>query len=260
MPKIVFLAGSPGSGKNYVADQLFGTSGFVTMSLDELFEKSLAAHGYGTDLTKIPKHTIDALREEARVVLKQNFAKAIAAKKDIVWDGMGQVPSTYQTKKVQAEQAGYESFCTFVETSVDTSLKRNAARTRKLPDDLVKSLHAQVQAAKPQLKKMFGQNMFEINNENGVDNTETFNKIRSRITGSTPTQQSEPSSKLKDMVPASVKQQMTNQGGHGSGVNYDEVTLYNPETQRNIKLSSALSYPPDHPMHQLAQKYLNQHK
>jgi tRNA uridine 5-carbamoylmethylation protein Kti12 len=66
----------------------------------------------------------------------------------------------------KAESLGYDCYMIFVNTSLEVALKRNAERSRSLPDELVKTIWKNCQENMGKFQGIFGNN-FVI-----VDNTE----------------------------------------------------------------------------------------
>ena len=69
--KVVFLAGGPGSGKSYVAGELFGIPAKVNVSAyglklvnqDKELERMLKKYGFGTDLDAMPDEVFRQLTD-----------------------------------------------------------------------------------------------------------------------------------------------------------------------------------------------------
>jgi hypothetical protein len=63
-------------------------------------------------------------------------------------------------------EAGYDTYMVFVNTSLEVAQERNAARDRKLPEDLVEEIWSDVQNNLGGFQRLFGANNITI-----VDNT-----------------------------------------------------------------------------------------
>lgn len=196
--KFVFLAGGPGSGKSHIANDLFGfdgnfsfgTSGMKLYNPDMIFERALEKLGYDKDLTKLPPEEFDkltsqsptSLRQRCRELAKRQMKKWVDEGLGIVFDGTGNIAWSYEDKKNSMEDVGYDTYLIWVDTPLETALKRNAQRERKLPEDIVKRLHNAVQANKAQFEKMFGDDMIVVNNDDGEGVTDALrNKINKII-------------------------------------------------------------------------------
>jgi len=67
----------------------------------------------------------------------------------------------------------------FVNTTLETALKRNQLRPRSVPDAIVISNHKQVQANRQKLKNIFGSNYVEVDNDEDLKhiNSQVYKKI-----------------------------------------------------------------------------------
>jgi predicted kinase len=181
--KFVFLAGGPGSGKNYIAEQLFkigkdnnfSADGLKLISFDRIFENELRIRGYEpSELNNLTENEEWGLLSEAnpksvyrrcRDVVKKQLKHHIKQGDGIIFDGTGQNLGPYFNKKDEAEYLGYDTFMFYVECSTKKALERNAKRARKLPESLVAKINRSVQYNKKDFQKDFGKNMVVINNE-----------------------------------------------------------------------------------------------
>jgi chloramphenicol 3-O-phosphotransferase len=196
--KFVFLAGGPGSGKNYIANELFGiedgrsfgSSGMKIVSLDAIFEKLLEKKGLPKDLGKIPRNMRDevmsehpnSLREKARKIMKKQLALYANQGLGIIFDGMGRVPYAYADRKRDMEELGYDTHLIFVDTPLRTALERNSKRERRLPTRLLAKLHRAIKANKEAYQHMFGDHMTIVDNsKRGGVTDELRNKINKII-------------------------------------------------------------------------------
>jgi predicted kinase len=181
--KFVFLAGGPGSGKNFVAQQLFNmgknssfsADGMKLISFDNIFENELRVRGYDpAELNNLTPNEEWGLMSEAnphsvyrrcRDLVKQQLKHHIKQGDGIIFDGTGRDANSYFRKKDDAAYLGYDTFMVFVDTSVQKALERNAKRSRKLPDELVARHTRSVGYNKKAFEKDFGKNMLVINND-----------------------------------------------------------------------------------------------
>ena len=75
--KAVFLAGGPGSGKTYVAKQIFGIpdkfnismSGMKMVNSDKELKHLLKKFGFGTDLDKMPDEVFQNLTDPKQITI-----------------------------------------------------------------------------------------------------------------------------------------------------------------------------------------------
>ncbi len=186
--KCVFLAGGPGSGKSYVANEIFGVGkgdlasvsagGLKIINSDTAFQQALKRNGINPkDLADIEKsdpnfwafiagETGDSIRNRAKEITKKQQAFYEAGRLGMIIDGTGDEVLKIRNKKDHAEKLGYDCYMVFVNTSLEVALRRNAERSRSLPESLVKDVWKKCQENMGKFQGMFGTN-FVI-----VDNTE----------------------------------------------------------------------------------------
>jgi len=186
--KCIFLAGGPGSGKSYTAKEIFGVGkgsldsvsagGLKIVNSDTAFETQLKKNGINPkDLADIEKNdpnfwafiageTGDSIRNRAKEITKKQQEFYEAGRLGMIIDGTGDEVLKIRNKKTHAEKLGYDCYMVFVNTSLEVALKRNADRSRSLPESLVKDIWKKCQENMGKFQGMFGTN-FVI-----VDNTE----------------------------------------------------------------------------------------
>jgi len=160
--KCVFLAGGPGSGKSYVANEIFGVGkgdlasvsagGLKIINSDTAFQQALKRNGINPkDLADIEKsdpnfwafiagETGDSIRNRAKEITKKQQAFYEAGRLGMIIDGTGDEVLKIRNKKDHAEKLGYDCYMVFVNTSLEVALRRNAERSRSLPESLVKDV------------------------------------------------------------------------------------------------------------------------
>lgn len=198
--KAVFLGGSGGSGKGFVSDTMLKGSGLKVLNTDDAYEYLLTKAGAirdglgprinRKDLSKAfgreRAHTwsrLDDKSKEWRYDVKMNpddisqklrpVAKKMTSKKQdlylsgrlgVIMDSTATKPEKVKKLKKMLEALGYDTYMIFVNTSLETSIQRNAMRRRTLPDELLKQDWKKAQAALPQYRAMFGKNYVELDN------------------------------------------------------------------------------------------------
>ncbi len=183
--KCVFMAGGPGSGKSYIAKEIFGVGkqsissvsagGLKLVNSDTAFEQQLKKSGINPkDLGKIEKEEPElwdkitkepgGIRDRAKklTTTMQNFYEA--GRLGMIIDGTGDEVSKIKKKKDHAESLGYDCYMVFVNTSLEVALKRNAERDRTLSDDLVKQIWGDCQNNLGAFQGMFGSNFIIVDN------------------------------------------------------------------------------------------------
>jgi predicted kinase len=194
--KCVFMAGGPGSGKSYIAKEIFGVGkktlasvsagGLKIVNSDSAFEAALAKNGINPkDLGKIDQksdlwNTIagetnpNSIRNQAKNITKQQQAFYEAGRLGMIIDGTGDELSKIKKKKEHAESLGYDCYMVFVNTSLQVAQERNKTRDRTLPESLVAEIWKACQHNLGGFQSLFKGN-FVI-----VDNTE-YKKYQAKV-------------------------------------------------------------------------------
>jgi predicted kinase len=191
--KAVFLAGGPGSGKSFSAEQVFGidnimkgtsTTGLKVVNSDPAFELELKKRGVdpknlGAMTDKVFKfYTSDkagSARDKAKKIKTKLERIYHEGRLGLIIDGTGHDYAKIAKKKKRLEQLGYDTSMLFVNTSLPVALKRNSQRERVLPDDIVKDSWQAVQNNMGKFQTLFGSD-FQILDNSEVGN---FSKMHS---------------------------------------------------------------------------------
>jgi len=183
--KCIFMAGGPGSGKSYIAKEIFGVGkqsissvsagGLKLVNSDTAFEQQLKKNGISPkDLGKIEKEQPElwnaitkvpgGIRDRAKKITltQQKFYEA--GRLGMIIDGTGDEVTKVKKKKIHAESLGYDCYMVFVNTSLEVALKRNAERDRTLSDDLVKKIWSDCQNNLGAFQGIFGSNFIIVDN------------------------------------------------------------------------------------------------
>ncbi len=163
--KAVFLAGGPGSGKTYVASQLFGIPSKVNLSpfglkmvnQDTELETLLKKYKFGTDIDNMPTDLFrqltdpgykdyTGLRKHAKSLSKERLRLYVQGRLGVIVDGTGHKFKAIKEQRKELLDLGYDTYMIFVNTSLEVAQKRNMERPRKLPAELVKKSWKDVQS------------------------------------------------------------------------------------------------------------------
>ena len=184
--KAFFMAGGPGSGKSYVASELFAlpkTDNFQSVSYDTglklvnsdaAFE--LLLKKAGIDMAELMSlkdkdpqewEKAMAIRGRAKKVTASAQELYIQGRLGMIIDGTGKNYGKIEGQVTRLRDLGYDCYMVFVNTSLDVALERNSDRARKLPPDMVVSMWEEVQQNLGKFQRLFKSKRFEI-----VDNSE----------------------------------------------------------------------------------------
>jgi len=136
--KAIFFAGSPGAGKTYVARKLADTfHGLKQVNMDIWFKRLMTKKNLSW---KMPPEE-EPEREKQRQRSKELVAKQQQSYTDsglgLLIDSTGRISETVRRIKDELEDKGYETTMIFVNTDLETALRRNRERERTLPDKLI---------------------------------------------------------------------------------------------------------------------------
>ena len=184
--KCIFLAGGPGSGKSFTAKEIFGVGksdiasfsagGLKVISSDTAFEQALKKNGINPkDLANIEKNdpnfwayiageTGDSIRNKAKAITQKQQAFYEAGRLGMIIDGTGDEVLKIRNKMDKAEKLGYDCYMVFVNTSLEVAIKRNAERSRSLPESLVREIWSKCQENMGKFQGMFGNNFIIVDN------------------------------------------------------------------------------------------------
>jgi len=187
--KAVFLAGGPGSGKSYVASQLFGIPNNVNISAyglkmvnqDTELEMFLKKYFGSVDIDMMPDELFKQLtdpksddysgmRTHTKALSKQRLKLYTNGRLGVVIDGTGHKYGDVKAERQKLINMGYDTFMVFVNTSLDVAQKRNMERARKLPSEIVEKYWKDVQKNMAYFQGLFGNANFLL-----VDNNATLN-------------------------------------------------------------------------------------
>ena len=189
--KAVFMAGGPGSGKTYVASEIFGipsksinisVSGLKTVNSDTEFEALLRKYGFETfgtgnlDIDKWPDEVFDMIaggdedsedmtvRKWAKLMTKDRQKKYMQGRLGMIIDGTGHNYGKVSAEKKKLEAIGYDCSMVFVNTSLEVAKQRNSVRARRLPENILTKSWKDVQANLGKFQGLFGGNFAVVDN------------------------------------------------------------------------------------------------
>tara|TARA_B100000212_G_scaffold212975_1_gene160971 strand:- start:9902 stop:10579 length:678 start_codon:yes stop_codon:yes gene_type:complete len=169
--KAIFLAGGPGSGKSFIVGKTGLTSmGYKVVNSDDAFEVSLKKAGLTTKPDDIFSVKGQEIRGKAKRLTAKKQERYLKGRLGIVVDGTGKdfQKISKQVKSVQA--LGYDTAMIFVNTDLETAVKRDQARPRTLGREEVTKMWKIVQSNIGAFQRMFGKpNMLIVDNSDDKD-------------------------------------------------------------------------------------------
>ena len=200
--KAFFMAGGPGSGKSYVAAELFALpqsdkfqtvsydTGLKLVNSDAAFEILLKKNAI--DMAKLmslkdkdPQEwdRAMALRDRAKKITKGTKEMYIQGRLGMIIDGTGKNYGKIEGQVKRLRDLGYDCYMVFVNTSLEVALERNNARARKLPKDMVTKMWDEVQQNLGKFQRLFKAKRFEIVDNSEYGDTTPIDLVAKEING-----------------------------------------------------------------------------
>ena len=200
--KAFFMAGGPGSGKSYVAAELFALpqsdkfqtvsydTGLKLVNSDAAFEILLKKNAI--DMAKLmslkdkdPEEwdRAMALRDRAKKITKGTKEMYIQGRLGMIIDGTGKNYGKIEGQVKRLRDLGYDCYMVFVNTSLEVALERNNARARKLPEDMVTKMWDEVQQNLGKFQRLFKSKRFEIVDNSEYGDTTPIDLVAKEING-----------------------------------------------------------------------------
>lgn len=200
--KAFFMAGGPGSGKSYVAAELFALpqsdkfqtvsydTGLKLVNSDAAFEILLKKNAI--DMAKLmslkdkdPQEwdRAMALRDRAKKITKGTKEMYIQGRLGMIIDGTGKNYGKIEGQVKRLRDLGYDCYMVFVNTSLEVALERNNARARKLPKDMVTKMWEEVQQNLGKFQRLFKSKRFEIVDNSEYGDTTPIDLVAKEING-----------------------------------------------------------------------------
>ena len=186
--KAIFLAGGPGSGKDFVMNSVLQGEGLREVNSDVAFEYLMKKNGLDLEMPDEERIERDIVRGRAKNITKEKERLALAGRLGLIINGTADDLEKIKTVKQKLEDDGYETMMVFVNTSNEVSRQRNVERgkmgNRKVPDgtdkqgvpdgseDIRQEKWDLAQKNIGELQKIFGNKSFAV-----IDNTADMRKV-----------------------------------------------------------------------------------
>jgi shikimate kinase len=169
--KAIFLAGGPGSGKSFIVGKTGLTSmGYKVVNSDDAFENAMKKAGMEMSPDNIFSVKGQELRGKAKNLTGVKQAMYIKGRLGLVVDGTGKDPEKIAKQAQELKKLGYDVAMIFVNTDVETAVKRDAARERTIGAEEATKYWKLVQRNIGKFQTMFGKkNFLVVDNSEGKD-------------------------------------------------------------------------------------------
>lgn len=163
--KAIFLAGGPGSGKSFIVGRTaLPAHGFKVVNSDDAFEIAMNKAKLTMDADTIFSTQGQEIRDKAKKLTDARMAGYLRGRLGLVIDGTGKNVAKIQGQIKELRTLGYDVGMIYVNTDLDTAIKRNDARPRSLPVQQVTTLWKEVQKNIGSFNSMFGSSFKVIDN------------------------------------------------------------------------------------------------
>ena len=169
--KAIFFAGSPGSGKTYVARKLAGAfQGLKQVNMDIWFKRLMTKKNLSWKMPPEEEPEREKQRQRSKELVAKQQQQYADSGLGLLIDSTGRVYNTVEQIKSSLEEKGYETTMVFVNTDLQTALRRNKERERTLPDKLIHQNFEVIEQNLGRFQRLFN-NIHIINNSESAQNT-----------------------------------------------------------------------------------------
>ncbi len=198
--KAFFMAGGPGSGKSFVATEIFDlpkdslsqvgySNGLKLLNSDAHFERLMKDAGIDQSTLRDKGvgskewDSIMKIRNKAKSLTDVQLKYWLQGRLGLIIDGTGKNFEKIEKFNKRLLTLGYDTHLVFINTSLEVALERNAARPRQLPDDMVEKMWSQVQENLGRFQQLFGGNLIIVDNSDYLKSERILNKVNRMIRG-----------------------------------------------------------------------------
>ncbi len=166
--KAIFLAGGPGSGKDYVMNNTLSGQGLTEINSDKALEFLMDKENLNKMMPADETEKRNLVRGRAKNITELRQQLALLGRNGLIINGTGDDVVKTKNIKDQLEKLGYETSMLLVNTRDDISAQRNIERGqrggRAVPEPIRKEKWDSVQYARTEYAQMFGANYSEFDN------------------------------------------------------------------------------------------------
>ena len=174
--KAAFLAGGPGSGKDYVLDNTLAGHGLTEINSDKALEFLMDKEGLDKKMPDNEEKQRDVIRTKAKNMTELRQKLALQGRNGLIINGTGDDYEKIKRIKEKLEQLGYETSMILVNTRDDVSALRNIQRGqrggRTVPEKIRKQKWDAVQDSRPKCAELFKGNYVEFDNSEDLTNAQ----------------------------------------------------------------------------------------
>jgi len=163
--KAIFFAGVPGAGKTFIARRLASIFyGLKQVNPDAAFKYLLRNKNLSLKMPPEEETPREIERQRSKQIVGRQQQMYQQENLGMLIDTTGRSLSRVVDTKEELEAQGYETAMIYVDADIETSVKRNRARERSIPEKVLMQNFGAVKANVPRFQELFGNRFFEIDN------------------------------------------------------------------------------------------------
>jgi len=178
--KAVFLAGGPGSGKDYVMDRTLRGHGMTEINSDKALEYLMDKEKLDKTMPKHQEKRRNEIRSKAKNVAELRHRLAIEGRNGLIINGTGSDIDEISHMKGKLESMGYDTHMLMVNTADEVSRQRNVERGqrggRTVPEEIRKKKWDNAQASRAKFAELFKNNYVEYDNSDDLTKADDATK------------------------------------------------------------------------------------
>ena len=171
--KACFMAGTPGSGKSFVISKIKG---------GDIEPRVVNVDRMNEYLKAFTQEQRNVIQDKVNRVTQNQLALYLNGMLPLWLDGTASKVSEVKYRKNALEEFGYDTAMIWVNTSVETAIKRAQKRERKVDPEIIEILYDNIQNNKPLYKSMFPI-FVEVNNDDGELTDKVILKVYRKMSG-----------------------------------------------------------------------------
>ena len=163
--KAIFFAGVPGAGKTFIARRLASIFyGLKQVNPDAAFKYLLKNKNLSLKMPPEEETPREIERQRSKQIVGKQQQMYQQENLGMLIDTTGRSLSRVVDTKEELEAQGYDTAMIYVDADIETSVKRNRARERSIPEKVLMQNFGAVKANVPKFQELFGDRFFEIDN------------------------------------------------------------------------------------------------
>ena len=181
--KAVFLAGGPGSGKSFTVGKTgLSALGLKLVNSDPAFEKAIKKAGGQMEPEFIFSPKGQEIRRGAKALTDKQMELYISGRLGLTIDGTGKDFNKIKGQAEQLKELGYDVAMIFVNTDLETAIKRDQDRKRTLGANTVTKMWQDVQKNIGKFQAFFRNQFVVVDNSIGSNwqkaTTDAYKKMK----------------------------------------------------------------------------------